>query len=402
MTDTTQDRNTFQRGTQAEFRFGFRRKDKTPIIPLDPIRFPSFVFESPSGLQIQAGVAEPFNEPGSYRVLWNIPEDAELSSDGSTWILKCCMIDDKKKQYEFKHAFNVSELRKPDAESRDLILMGIENAPFRVTWTGDSVPFQINAQCFLSNAPDNAEAAPIPVAVIPSGPLRSNGDIVYYVDLPAVALKPGMYTVIWNVQSAANSSSNIDYQQLRVIPRTILQFIPQVKFITNRFQAAFHLPNYISDADYVEGLNHGLDFINQWHPVSWYQISDMLRTGPGGTPLQNFWLMASAWWILHSQHITENALSFQLSGASTSLDYDRTGGIDSALGRLREEMTQNLTPAKTAFKYASQGFGSLSVRPNQLRNYQSRPVRMEAGPGNSATGPNIQLSQLLSSIGVGM
>jgi hypothetical protein len=312
------------------------------------------------------------------------------------------MIDKNKKQYDFKHPFNVAESRKPTAESRDLILMGIENAPFRVTWTGDSVPFQISVSCYLSNAPDNNDTAPIPVAVIPQGPLFNNGDVIYYVDLPATAMKPGMYTVLWNVQQAANTPTDIDYQQLRIIPRTILQFIPQVKFITNRFQAAFSLPNFISDADYVEGLNHGLDFINQWHPISWYQIRDMLQVGPGGTPLQNFWIMASAWWVLHSQHMTELSLAFNLSGASTSLDYDRTSGIESALGRLREEMSQNLTPAKTAFKYASQGFGSLSVRPNQLRNYQSRPVRIESGPGNSASGVNFQLSSLLSSIGVGM
>ena len=393
-------RNTFPRGTQAEFRFGFVRKGGAPIVPIDPLRFPSFAIENPAGIQVQTGVAQAFGDPGSYRVLWTVPEDAMLSDDQSYWIIKGLLVDTKKKQFEFKSPFRVTEQRKPTQESRDVVLMGIENTPFRATWTGDFVPASISVSCFLSSAPDAPDTSPLPNAIVPSGPMVSNGDIVYYVDLPAPALKAGMYTLLWNVQTSASASTDIDYQQLRVISRSVLQFIPQVKFITGRFQAAFDLPNFISDADYVEGLNHGLDFINQWHPISWYSISDMLRTGPNGTPLQNFWIMASAWWVLHSQHLVENGLSFQLSGASTSLDYDRTSGIDAAMGRLREEMTQNLTPAKVAFKYRSQGIGSLSVRPNQLRSYQSRVWRIESGPGNGVNGPNSQLMQMLNVLGI--
>jgi hypothetical protein len=394
------DRNTFQRGTQAEFRFGFTRKGGAPIVPIDPLRFPSFQIENPAGIQVQTGVAQPFGDPGCYQVLWTIPEDAMLSDDQSHWIIKGLLVDTKKKQFEFKHPFRVTEQRKPTQESRDVVLMGIENTPFRATWTGDFVPASISVSCFLSNAPDAPDTSPIPIAVVPSGPIVSNGDIVYYIDLPPTALKAGMYTILWNVQTSATASTDIDYQQLRVITRSVLQFIPQVKFITGRFQAAFDLPNFISDADYVEGLNHGLDFINQWHPISWYTISDMLRSGPNGTPLQNFWIMASAWWVLHSQSMVELGLAFNLSGASTSLDYDRTSGIDAAMGRLREEMTQNLTPAKTAFKYRSQGIGSLSVRPNQLRSYQSRVWRIESGPGNGPNGPTSQLMQMLNVLGI--
>ena len=398
--DTSQDRNTFQRGTQAEFRFGFQKKDKSAIVPLDPLRFPSFQIESPAGIQVQTGVATPFGDPGCYRVLWQIPDDAPVSDDSSTWILRATLVNLQKKQFSFKHPFTVIEQRKPTQESRDLILLGIEGSDFRVTWNGDFVPASITAMCFVSSSPDDTTNAPVPTPVIPTGPVYADGLVTYYIDLPGANLKAGNYTVVWNVQQTTSSSSDIDYQQIRVIGRSTLQFIPQVKFIVNRFQAAFDLPNFISDADFTEGLYHGLDLINQWHPMSFYSINDMMMSGPRPNPLRNFWIMAAAWWVLHSQNMVELNLAFNLSGASTSLDYDRSSGIESAMGRLREEFSQNLTPAKISFKYMMQGFGSLSVRPYQLRSYQNRVWRVEHGAGNSPNGPNSQLMQMLTILGI--
>ena len=395
--NTTRERSTWERGKQAEFRVAFVRKDGSPIVSLDAAKYPSFAIYTPSGLQIQTGVAQSFGSPGSYRILWTVPVDAELSNDKLAWVLEVVMVDSKKKQYNVQTEFNVVDKQVTSQENRDLILLGIENYPFRVNWRGDAVPFSIAVSAFKSDAPDNADTAPIPIPVTPTGPIIDGDSIAYIYNVPANILKPGMYTFIWQVQETSSSPSEIEYQQLRVIPRTMLQMIPQVKFVTNRFQAAFDLPNFISDADYVEGLQHGLEFINQWHPISFYSYSDLMTQNGMTSPLSSFWIMASAWWVLHSQHLVEANLAFSMSGATTSLDYDRTGPIESAMGRLREEMAQNLTPAKISFGRIKNGIGQLSVRPAQLRNYQGRVYRVEQTTGLGTTS---QLYSMMTTLGI--
>lgn len=395
--NTKRERITWQRGQQAEFRCMFQKKDGSPLLPLDAARFPNYSIYSPSGIQVQTGVAQSFGNPGGYRVLWQVPVDCELSNDTASWMLEVSFVDEKKKQYQLHQDFNVVEKQITSQENRDLIRLGVEAAPFRTNWRGDNVPYSIAVSCFKSDAPDDATQAPFPVAVTPTGPIIEGDSIAYTIDVPAGVLKPGMYTFLWNVQETASSATEIEFQQLRVIPLKLLQMIPQVKFIVGRFQAAFDLPNYISDADYAEGLAHGIEYINQWHPISFYSYGDMMTTNGVTSPLSSFWLMASAWWVLHSQHLVEAGLAFNFSGAATSLDYDRTSPIESAIGRLREEFSQNLTPAKISYGRIKNGIGRLSVRPAQLRSFQNRLFKFESTPG---LGTNSQIMTMLTTMGI--
>lgn len=396
--NTQRQRQSWQRGQQAEFRFKFLKRDQTPMISLDATKYPGFAIYSCTGTQVQTGTATAFGDPGSYRVLWTVPEDADLTNDNvGTWCIVCTFIDSRKKSYELSYDFEVREKRITSQENRDLILLGVENSPFRITWRGDSVPVQIQVQGFNSIVPDQTELAPLPVAVSPTGPVFDGDSVIYYRDLDPAKLVPGMYTFIWNVQEQATSPTQIDFQQLRIIPKRLLQAIPQVKFIVGRFQAAFHLPNYISDADYVEGLMQGVSKINQWHPLSSYSYSEMLDSMSSPSPLSSFWLMASAWWVLHSQHMVEVSLGFNMSGASATLDYDRTSGIESSIARLQDQFSNNLTQVKIAYMRQKQGMGVLSVRPAQLKSYQNRVFLTEKTAGVGATS---QLMSMMTLLGI--
>lgn len=395
--NSSRERSTWQRGQQAEFRFAFVKKDGSPIQPLDPAKFPNYAIYSPSGIQVQSGIAQAFGDPGSYRILWQVPVDCELSNDKQAWMLEVSLVDTKKKQFQMTSDFNVIEKQVTASENRDLILLGIENKPYRSTWRGDHAPSSITVSCFKSDAPDDNTQAPIPVDVVPTGPIIDGDSICYTIDIPANTLKPGMYTFLWTVQETISAPQETEFQQLRVIPRKMIQAIPQVKYAVSRFQAAFNLPNFISDADFVEGLQHGLEFINQWYPISFYRYEDMMTQNGQSSPLSTFWIMASAWWVLHSQHLVELGLSFNFSGATATLDYDRTGGIESAMSRLREEMSQNLTPAKIAYGRMQQGMGKLSLRPAQIRNFQGRLFRFET---TSGTGNTSQLLSFMTNMGI--
>jgi intein/homing endonuclease len=98
-----------------------------------------------------------------------------------------------------------------------------------------------------------------------------------------------------------------------------------------------------------------------------------------------------------SHYFYANGVVTHNSGATTSLDYDRTGGIESAMSRLREEMTQNLTPAKISFNVMRNGIGTLSVRPAQLRSYQNRVFLTSKSSG---TGQTSQIYSMMTAMGL--
>jgi hypothetical protein len=397
--NTQKVRSTWQLGQQAEFRFKFLRKDSSPIIPVDPTKFPSFAIYAPSGVQVFSGVATPFGSPGGYRVLWTVPVDAELSNDRLAWVLEATLVDAKKKQFTINAEFNVIDKQVTSAEDRDLIKLGVEGMPYRVVWRGDFVPSDLSVSIFRSDYPDQQEFWPIQPTTMAglTGPVDSGDSIVYYLDVPGANLKAGLYTILWQVTETVTSPPETEFQQLRLISKNILQLIPQVRFIFGRFTASVNLANYVSDADIIEALWRGLEYINQWHPISYYGPSDIMPRGDTTTPLFGFWMMAAAWYILQSQHLVEAGLAFNLSGATTSLDYDRTSPIESAIGRLREEFTQNLTQAKISYKIRKQGFGHVSLRPARFANLNNRVWQIDKTSGMTG---NSQIVNLLTQIGL--
>jgi hypothetical protein len=395
--NTTRQRKTWFRGQQAEFRFSFLNQDQSPMQPLDVSKYPGYAIYSPAGIQFQTGTATAFGSPGSYRVLWTVPVDAPLSFDNGTWSIVCTMLNSRKKTYELSYDFDVIEKQIPAQDDRDVIRFGIENESFRISWKTDQVPYALQLSGFNSDAPDSTTLAPIPGSVTPSGPVFYGDHVAYYYDIPANTLLKGKYTFLWSVQETPTSASEIDIQQLNVMPKRMLQLISSVKTICNKFQTTYQLPNFISSADYMEAVNQGAHYINSWHPMSFYSYEEMMDQNGIPCPLNAFLIMASAWWVLQSQHLVELNLSFQFSGATASLDYDRSSGIESSMGRLQEQFTQNLTPIKMSWKRLLQGMGNVSLRPAQLRSYQNRVIRIDS---TSGLGNTSQLMNMMTAAGI--
>jgi hypothetical protein len=97
----------------------------------------------------------------------------------------------------------------------------------------------------------------------------------------------------------------------------------------------------------------------------------------------------SALWALRSQHLLENDLAFSFSGLSTTLDYDRTGNLDSAITGLMDFINNGLSKAKTALARSATvgGVGSVFVRPYSIYQNAQNMVIPYSGPlsgmGNS-------------------
>ena len=306
-------RQTWQRGEQAEFRFSFVNSSGDALVPLDANKYPSYAFVSPSGLQIQTGVAQAYGTPGQYRVLWTIPQDTELSNDEMSWQLQVNFVTARRSQLTHTFDFFVVDKQVTATGRKDLVNLAIQGSPHRLFWRGDFDPVELTLECYASPYADSPDLAPIPHAqAIDKSAMTKviDGDsIVYYYEIPASSFNlwdplNNLYTGLWTVRETPLSELQVEYDQFRVIKKTMVQYIQSIRFMVDRFQHRLGTPQHISDGDLCEALTEGLGLFNGWFPVSNYNWTDF--------PMQcsTYWIMLSTWWMLNSQHMLQSQLAF--------------------------------------------------------------------------------------------
>lgn len=377
-------RQTWQRGEQAEFRFSFVNSSGDALVPLDANKYPSYAFVSPSGLQIQTGVAQAYGTPGQYRVLWTIPQDTELSNDEMSWQLQVNFVTARRSQLTHTFDFFVVDKQVTATGRKDLVNLAIQGSPHRLFWRGDFDPVELTLECYASPYADNSDLAPIPHAQAIDKSVMTkviDGDsIVYYYEIPASSFNlwdplNNLYTGLWTVRETPLSELQVEYDQFRVIKKTMVQYIQSIRFMVDRFQHRLGTPQHISDGDLCEALTEGLGLFNGWFPVSNYNWTDF--------PMQcsTYWIMLSTWWMLNSQHMLMNSISFAFNGQAVTLDYDQTGGIDSAIQRLSEWLNAHITPQKIMISRQRSGVGSLGIRTQRAFGAYNRVLRYDSARG---------------------
>ena len=147
-------------------------------------------------------------------------------------------------------------------------------------------------------------------------------------------LSVGEYTLVWETDIQNY------FQRILVISPTFLPMIQKTRFIIDRILKSLDEPQSYTDADMYAALTGGLELINGWHPVTEYFFTNYPNA------LQPFLPIAGAWYALNSQFMLETDLAFSYSGQTVTLDYDRSGPIESEMGRLWDYLNEHLTRAK--------------------------------------------------------
>lgn len=384
--NTKRTRQTFQRGQQAEFRFSLKDSGGSPLEPLDALKYPAYVLVAPSGLQMVSGVAQAFGNPGSYRVLWVVPQDAELSSDVASWQLQITFVTSRRSQIQQALDFNVVDKQFTNTGRRDVVTTALEGSPFRAFWRGDWEPYELSLQGYYTKYPDQADVAPIQGSLTKADMTRvDDGDsVVYFVDVPPTAFQlqtalDNSFTFLWSVRQELTSELDVEYQQVRVIKKSMFENLQSLRFMVDRFQHRVGTAQHMSDGDLCEALTQGLSVFNGWNPVT----SPAYTTENFPEVMTSWWIMCSMWWMLQSQKLLLNSMSFNYSGQSVSLDFDQSAGIDAALSGLTAWMDAHMTPAKTTLQRRAYGVGSLGVRPYRNGGYNNRVQRIETAKGGT-------------------
>lgn len=115
-------------------------------------------------------------------------------------------------------------------------------------------------------------------------------------------------------------------------------------------------------------LNRGLSLFNAVEQITAFTGVNM--TGY----MQEAWLICSAYYALAAQLQAEGALAFDFSGQTVSLNIDRTPSIESALGRVENQIENVVKPLKKRLYQAGITGGDGSNGTSPLNSSRSRGV----------------------------
>lgn len=172
------------------------------------------------------------------------------------------------------------------------------------------------------------------------------------------------YTVVWNY--GLNSQPNNVYSEtasLWITNPSILQAINDVKAKINKARTTLYgQPDTLFPAETIMlWLRRARDSFNGAHGV----FTSFTMTNAKG-PIREYWLMWAEIGAIESQYMAEGEKAFNFSGASISLDVDRTGFLDSAASKIQSRLDNEFKAFKQNLIYKGQTRGDGSADPSKL------------------------------------
>ena len=366
------------RRTSQKFRVGFFSDGSkaTPLIPKDPLVYPSYEILDLNGITIQSGVLQQDGSPGVYSTTWSIPEDATLSNPNQRYEFKAFIITNTNEQAGITHQFDVVDTEVTATEDRSQAFIVLSGREFRVmirsTSRVDLDNFgSLSLQLVSGNTASNTF---LPIAPEGTGDIVTLGDgqitevpdgdsFIYFYDIAAGLLENNcQYIALWQIRQNAAAAEETQFQLIRSVTGQILNMTVQLRQLIDKFQKQRGRVQAYEDSDLIEYLDRGLEVINTIHPFSSWTLSFI-----GGSQFNAFVLLAGAWYGLNAQYLMEVDLGFAFSGQTVTLDYDHAPMLAEAINRFKDFLDSNVSPAKVAFIRANTPVGVFAGKPMGFR-----------------------------------
>jgi len=91
-------------------------------------------------------------------------------------------------------------------------------------------------------------------------------------------------------------------------------------------------------------------------------------------------------WMLTSQHLVLAAQAYSFSGQTVSLDYDQTGAMESAIGRIDGYINESIGAAKMSVNRMMTNNMALGLRSPRPIGWNQRVIRYELADGSGNYG----------------
>ena len=155
-----------------------------------------------------------------------------------------------------------------------------------------------------------------------------------------VTLRP--YQVVWKFY---NTEAQVfrESSALHIVNTSIMQAIEDVKSKVNKARQTLYgtADSQFPSTEIMKWLRRGADAFNSSYGVL---TSFSMTNAMGG--VREYWLMYAERYALDAQYLLEGEKAFNFSGASISLDVDRTASIDSAASKIQSVLDNEVKPFK--------------------------------------------------------
>jgi len=344
----------------------FRDADRTePLVPFSS-DYPSFAIYGPGNEFLTDGVAlldQTSPAGGAWYVDWTCPADAVLTYPGGFARIDWLMVTSSRAELHYNEEFDIAGDANTVTEEGALSYLTVpgngQRVVYRTTTDVDDISLELTPVSTLG-VPDTANSATIPKTGLTR--VVDGNTIVYYYDVPGTIITTASsgYQLLWAVRQTVASPTEYVYQQLDIMDRCWFPYLLDLRLLIDKFKKRLVTPRGITDTDMYRFLLRGLEVVNGAHPntVQWG-----VCTFPSG--LNWDLIMASSLFALQSAFMVELDLSFTFSGQTTTLEYDHTSGIDSALAKATEYLS-TLSTRKMGYVRRALPTAVVGIRP--LRN----------------------------------
>lgn len=354
------------RGTPVVFEQLLLAEDGSPLVPLDPSAYPSVSIVSPSEEVLQSGLATNLGS-GRWRYTWFAPADLDMMGPDNPWRVDWLLVTNGNRQISRESNFVVVDNVEASPEERSYT---------NLTYIGNSERAVIRFKNQQEQI--NVKLVDISGAELVLTPglqtLQSDGFYTYYVDTPSLTAS-GCYLVVWTARQTVLSPTTTMIQQIRVPEMLFWWSQPSLRMLIDKVQKKIGHVQAYSDADLYEYMLRGADYVNAVNPITGWNLMNW----PDVFGMKNFLLLASAWWGLNAQYLSEGELAFQFSGQTVTLDVDRTGYYADAMNRLKEYLDSQLHITKLNMQRRV-SVGSIATRPYDF-GLQSLVTRVQTTNG---------------------
>jgi hypothetical protein len=392
------------RGTSQVFRIGFFTDGSktTPLIPKDPLRYPSYEILDPNGVAVQTGVLQADGGVGEYATTWTVANDAMLSNPNNRYQFKAFIVTNTNEQAEITHEFDVQDVVVTASEDRSQCILSLVSRELRVQIqrteridiaNGGTMTLELILGSTSGKSVAIAPQGTGTVVTLDNGQIQEiefGDSYLYYYTIPAGVLsQPNCaYVSLWSIRQNVAAAEETQFQLIRSVDGPILNMTVQLRQLIDKFQKQRGRVQAYEDSDLVEYLDRGLEIVNVTYPITAWQMSFI-----GGSQFNSFILLAAAWYGLNAQYLMEVDLGFSFSGQTVTLDYDHAPMLAEAINRFRDYLSDSVSPAKLGFIRATSSVGNFAGKPMGFRALNRFTFPM----GTFSSG---DIMQTLSNIGI--
>lgn len=392
------------RGTSQVFRIGFFTDGSktTPLIPKDPLRYPSYEILDPNGVAVQTGVLQADGGVGEYATTWTVANDAMLSNPNNRYQFKAFIVTNTNEQAEITHEFDVQDIVVTASEDRSQCILSLVSRELRVQIqrteridiaNGGTMTLELILGSTSGKSVAIAPQGTGTVVTLDNGQIQEiefGDSYLYYYTIPAGVLsQPNCaYVSLWSIRQNVAAAEETQFQLIRSVDGPILNMTVQLRQLIDKFQKQRGRVQAYEDSDLVEYLDRGLEIVNVTYPITAWQMSFI-----GGSQFNSFILLAAAWYGLNAQYLMEVDLGFSFSGQTVTLDYDHAPMLAEAINRFRDYLSDSVSPAKLGFIRATSSVGNFAGKPMGFRALNRFTFPM----GTFSSG---DIMQTLSNIGI--